>query len=327
MTPLEARYWIPEGTGVRCQLCFHRCHLHRGAWGLCGVRREEKGRLVSPFLGRFPALAVDPVEKKPLYHWRPGSRILSLGGQGCNLGCFFCQNHHLSHPEEPLEAPFLAPEDLARKAEGTGAVAFTYNEPLVHPEYLREAGPVLRSRGIRVVWVTNGTIEPAPLEELLEGVDGANVDLKVFSEEGYRSLGGDLASVLRTLGRLHEAKVHLEVTHLVVPGFNDDPVVFAELVEWLAGLSCRIPLHLSRYVPRWRATAPPTDPHLLEAWAQIARRRLRHVYLGNLGGPSSTRCEHCGRDILVRSEYNTFQRYIDASGNCGFCGGSNGIVP
>lgn len=326
---MEAHHWVPEGDGVRCTLCFHRCYLTRGARGLCGARKEEGGRLVSPFLGRFPSVAVDPIEKKPLYHWRPGSRILSLGGLGCNLDCPFCQNDSLSHPLGWIASPFLEPEELVALAEagGEGAVAFTYNEPLIHPEYLLEAGRQLHRRGIRVVWITNGTIEPEPLEEILGEVDAANVDLKAFTQEGYRSLGGDLESVLRTLRRMREAGVHLEVTHLVVPGLNDDPTDFSGLVDWLADLSPRIPLHLSRYFPRRKATAPATSLRTLEGFRDIAEKRLKHVYLGNCGGSAVTRCEKCGRDILARSEYNIFQRHIAASGNCGFCGQDNGIVP
>ncbi|MCX7828310.1 MAG: AmmeMemoRadiSam system radical SAM enzyme [Thermanaerothrix sp.] len=330
--PKEASFWLPEGDGGRCQLCFHRCFITEGHWGYCGVRFFKGGALRSPFSGRFSGVAVDPVEKKPLYHWRPGSSILSLGGIGCNLRCPFCQNHHISqirdgHYEGKLLT--LSPpdiEDLANRL-GVSAVAFTYNEPLVYMEYIIEASCYLKPRGLGIVLVTNGTVNLTPLYELRGLVDGANVDVKAFSREKYDYLGGDMDSVVRSVEALIAMGVHVEITHLLVPGLSD-PGEFTEMVHWIASLSRAIPFHVSAYHPSYLMQTRPIPIKDVDHFAEIARERLLNVYVGNIPerARNVTKCPNCGEDIIVRMGYNIVANYLDALGNCRFCGSNGGVV-
>jgi pyruvate formate lyase activating enzyme len=276
-------------------------------------------------------VAVDPVEKKPLYHWRPGSGILSLGGVGCNLRCPFCQNHPISQVQGgcfPGELTLLSPEQVADLAESNGlrAVAFTYNEPLIHMEYLLEASRVLKARGLGVVLVTNGTVSPDPLAELMGLVDAANVDVKAFSQRGYQSIGGDLQSVLRTVESLFHGGVHVEVTHLVVPNLSVEEE-FVQMVRWLRDLSPLIPLHISAYHPAFKAKEPPFPVEHLDRLMELAREMLAYVYVGNVPwrGRNITKCPNCGEDMIVRLGYNMVASYLDVSGNCGSCGFPMGV--
>jgi len=324
----RARWQGGSEQGVRCGLCPHFCFLAPGETGRCGVRTADEEGIGLPCHGRFSSVALDPMEKKPLYHWRPGERILSLGSLGCNLDCPFCQNHSIAHPEGPVELREIPPQVIAEMAlsRGVRSVAFTYNEPLVSAEFLLEAIPVLRSQGLAVALVTNGFVNPGPLAELIDaGVAAANVDLKAFREEAYARLGGSLEPVLRTIRELYRSGVHLEITTLLVPGLNDDPQAFEEEVAFLSSLSERLPLHLSRCFPRRHWRGPETPRSLMDSFRNMARKRLRFVYLGNLAGSEATICPNCGAEVLVRSCYNIVKRQIDAAGNCGRCGSDLGI--
>ena len=256
--------------------------------GFCGVRLNVRGTLVSPWLGRFCARAVDPVEKKPLAHWRPGTLIYSLGSVGCTMACPFCQNHEIAHPERPealsRAAAALRPEELVLEIRNLGlsSVAFTYNEPTLQAEYILEAAPLLRENGIAVVLVTNGVMSGPVASELLTCTDAANVDLKTFDAERYRRLGGALDAVKSNIAAWVRGGVHVELTHLVVPGLVDTGEGFDAMTDWIAALSPSVPLHLSRCFPAWRHFVPPTDTELLYSLADRARGKLRHVYLGNV---------------------------------------------
>ena len=317
-----ALWWRREGRALRCLLCPHLCLLQEGEVGLCGVRLHgPEGGLVSLNDEVVLALAVDAIEKKPLYHWRPGTKILSLGTGGCNLSCPFCQNHSLAQwrgfpPGDPLPVKALSEELERRRLD---ALAFTYNEPLVWYEFVLEACREMRSQGVATVLVTNGQILPGPRDLLIPHVDAANVDVKAFSDEAYGRLGGELKSTLSFVEALHGAGLHVEVTHLVVPGLCEEPS-FRELVLWLASLDDAIPLHLSRYFPHHRSTEPPTSLEQLERFASIAQESLRRVYLGNLPGETRTICLHCGHDIVVRKGYDTVVVELDALGKCLRCG-------
>ena len=274
---------------ARCGLCVHACRIAEGKWGYCGARNFSEGALHSPFLGRFSSIAIDPIEKKPLYHWRPGSAIFSLGSLGCTMRCPFCQNHGIAHPAPEAEQRRLqeiAPENLVAlvRQKGLHAIAYTYNEPALQAEYILDAAPLLREAGIATVLVSNGMYSDALLEELCPIVEAANIDLKTFNPDTYAKLGGSLETVKKTISGLHAAGVHVEVTTLVVPGISDSPEEFAEELDWLATLSPDIPLHLSRYRPAYKYTAPPTDVSLLQHFAQIAKDRIKHVHLGNVPG-------------------------------------------
>jgi pyruvate formate lyase activating enzyme len=230
---------------------------------------------------------VDPIEKKPLYHWRPGSQIFSLGSLGCTMRCPFCQNYSIAQPPPgagPRRLTELSPQTLAGETARLGlkAVAYTYNEPALQAEYILEAAPVLREKGIATVLVSNGMYSEALLRELALVVDAANIDLKSFNPKTYARLGGSLDTVRRTIPYLLEQGTHVEVTTLVVPGVSDDPEEFAAELDWLAGLSPDLPLHISRYRPAHKFTAPPTDLNLLLRFEQMAKAKLRRVHLGNV---------------------------------------------
>jgi len=234
--------------------------------------------------GEVVALALDPIEKKPLLHFHPGSRILSLAARGCNLHCAFCQNWSIS---QELDRPVrrLAPEQavaLAR-SEGSLGLAYTYSEPLVWFEYVRDTAKLARAAGLKNVVVTNGFIEPGPLEELVPWIDAANVDLKSMDEAFYRKVcKARLAPVLATIRRLHAAGVHLEITNLVIPGLNDADDQLRAVADFVASVDRRIPLHFSAYHPSWRLQAPPTPRETMERAARIGRALLESVHLGNV---------------------------------------------
>jgi pyruvate formate lyase activating enzyme len=280
---------------VVCDLCPRSCRLDEGRWGRCSARRREGDVLRSPHLGRFASIAVDPVEKKPLRRWRPGSFILSLGSLGCTMYCPFCQNHGIAQPagggaaDIPLRS--VTPRQLVDTCRelGLSAVAYTYNEPALQAEYILEAAPLLRGAGAATVLVSNGMYSEALSADLAGITDAANIDVKTFNPRTYARLGGSLDVVKRTVSVLLQAGTHVECTTLVVPGISDDEEEFAAEVDWLADLCAAcgrdVPLHISRYRPCYRYGEPPTDIGLLQRFTAVARAKLRHVYSGT--GPFS----------------------------------------
>lgn len=274
---------------MHCLLCPQDCHIPDGRLGLCRVRLNESGRLYTLNYGRVSSLGLDPIEKKPLFRFHPGSYILSLGTLGCNLACGFCQNWHISQADAPTEAlsPEEAAELAARPHHGLMSIglAYTYSEPSVWAEYILDTAPLARAKGLKNVLVTNGYIREEPLKDLLPWVDAANVDLKSFRGDFYRRhCAGRLEPVLETISRLHGAGVHVEVTTLLIPGENDGEAELRELVDWLAALDPGIPLHLSRYHPAHRFTIPPTPVATIRRACDLARNKLRYVYAGNVPG-------------------------------------------
>lgn len=271
---------------VQCGLCFHRCKLDEGQAGLCRARANRGGRVVPLGYGWLTSLALDPIEKKPLRRFHPGSLILSAGSFGCNLRCPFCQNYEISMAGEESPTRDCPPEALAQMAiqlrpRGNIGVAYTYNEPLVCYEYVRDCAAPVRAAGMVNVLVTNGTIEEAPWRRLLPLIDAVNIDLKGFTEAWYRRLGGDLETVKRSI-TLAAAACHVEVTTLIVPGCNDGADEMRALSAWLASVDPDIPLHVSRFFPRCRMTdRSPTPVDTVYRLAAIARERLRYVYTGN----------------------------------------------
>ena len=270
-----------------CELCFHRCSLNEGQTGLCRARANRGGAVVPINYGKAVSLALDPIEKKPLRRFRPGSMILSVGSFGCNLRCPFCQNHEISMAGEgELRTEDISPEALAALAEelaprGNIGAAYTYNEPLVGYEYVRDCAQAVHARGLCNVLVTNGTIAEAPWRALLAHIDAANIDLKGFTDAWYKRLGGDLETVKRSIALAAE-RCHVEVTTLLIPGENDSEDEIRALSRWLAGVSPDIPLHLSRFFPRYRMTdRPPTAVESVYRLADAAREALNYVYTGN----------------------------------------------
>jgi pyruvate formate lyase activating enzyme len=266
------------------------------------------------------ALAVDPVEKKPLYHWRPGSQILSAGFAGCNLHCPFCQNWRISQTLNP-PGRRLAPEALAAEAISWGQIAYTYSEPLIHFEYLLNCMKAARTSGTANILVSNGCCNEAQAAEVLALTGAANIDLKCFSAKTYREiLGGYLEAVKAFITLAVSLGVHVELTTLVVPGLNDGEDELDAAAAFIADLGADIPWHLSAYHPDWNWDAPSTEPRLLAAAAQRARKTLRHVYTGNIAGEcSNTACLHCGAVLVRRSGYRITTHGLRKENDVYFC--------
>lgn len=271
-----------------CPICPRRCALEEGRLGFCRARINRGGVVVCENYGRVTSLALDPIEKKPLKRFHPGSKILSVGSYGCNMDCAYCQNCEISRADaDGVSWEEVSPHTLAETArayipKGNIGLAFTYNEPLVGYEFVFDTAKLAKAAELSVVLVTNGMILPEPWERLLPFVDAANIDLKAFSTEGYRKLGGDFGAVRESISRAAE-RIHLELTTLIVPGLNDDEEGMRAEAAWIASLSPEIPLHLSRFFPRHRMqNQPPTPPETIYRLADIARENLQYVYTGNL---------------------------------------------
>ena len=278
-----------EEAVAACGLCPHHCKLADGQTGLCAARTNVGGTIVCTNGGKLVSIALDPIEKKPLYHFHPGSVILSVGSYGCNLTCPFCQNYEISRAQAgELRAEDVPPARLAalatdaRQRYGSIGVAFTYNEPLVSYEYVIDCARLLHEKNFAVVLVTNGQICDAPLQNLLPHVDAMNIDLKGFTQTFYDWIGGNLETTKNTIAHAVRAGVHVEVTTLVIPGRNDDEKEMDVEARWLASISSEIPLHLSRYFPRYRCDIPMTPMETLRQLERIAKTYLEHVHLGNV---------------------------------------------
>lgn len=272
---------------VQCEICPHHCKLEEGHLGLCKGRMNLDGQIIAENYGKLTGLAVDPIEKKPLYHFHPGSFILSAGSYGCNMNCPFCQNCDISMVGgAQVEHVRFLPQMLVEKAlsltgSGNIGIAYTYNEPLIGYEYVRDCAELAKQKGLKNVVVTNGYICEEPLRELLPLIDAFNIDLKGFTEEYYHKLRGDLETVKRSI-EIASGQCHVEVTTLIVPGENDSEEEMEALSGWLASLNPEIPLHISRFFPRWhmqdRDATPVTQVYRL---AKLARRHLKYVHEGN----------------------------------------------
>jgi len=301
---LNARYYDKlDEKKVRCCLCPQNCLIYPGHVGVCFVRYNQDGHLIPLTYGRVSSVHLDPIEKKPLYFFHPGSTILSVGAIGCNLGCPICQNWQIAQPKDLLKKGLLPrgdarqtvgcmtkPLSVARLVElaeqsvskGNLGVAFTYNEPFIWFEYLLEAAKAIKAKGLKNVLVTNGYVNEEPLVEVLPYIDALNIDLKAFDEDFYRRIGGHLKPVLRTI-ELANSDCHIEITNLLIPGLNTDKKQIADLVDWVADTVGReTPLHFSRYFPARRCKEPPTTAEDLMAAKKIAARRLKSVTLGNI---------------------------------------------
>lgn len=270
-----------------CRVCMHHCSLEPGQTGLCRARKNEDGKIICGNYGQITSLALDPIEKKPLKMFRPGSLVLSVGSFGCNLRCPFCQNHEISMSgEEEAGAVYISPEALAQKAlelraAGNIGAAFTYNEPLVGWEYVRDAARLIKEMGMANVLVTNGSASLEVLEEILPYIDAVNIDLKTFRGETYRKFGGDLDTVKAFIIRAAK-ECHVELTTLIVPGENDDAGEMSDEARWIASVRKDIPLHVTRFFPRYHLTdRNATDVGTVYRLAETAGRYLEYVFAGN----------------------------------------------
>jgi len=282
----EALYWeAAADKHVRCGLCPHKCLIAENASGICGARMNKKGVLEASGYGMVSSIALDPIEKKPLYMFNPGKNVLSIGGYGCNLKCPFCQNYEISAVFGANAKDRLSPEEavaIARQAvpKGNIGLAYTYNEPLIGYEFLIDCAKLIREAGLMNVIVTNGYINEGPLDDLLPLVDAMNIDLKGFTENYYRKLGGSPEAVKKTIVRSYK-NCHIEITNLIVPGENENDV--AEMAKWLSSVDPGIPLHLTRFFPRYKYSGrEPTPKETIKALCDIAGKHLRYVFAGNM---------------------------------------------
>jgi len=312
---------------VRCKLCPKECELAPGQRGDCRARVNLDGKLVTLVYGKPCAARPDPVEKKPMFHFLPGTRIFSIATAGCNLHCKFCQNWDISqkNPEDARNID-MPPQKVVQAARGYSclSVAYTYSEPLTFYEYTRDTCVLAKKAGLKNVIVTAGYINEEPLRELCESVDGANVDLKAFTEEYYRDMcDGDLATVLRSLRIMREEGVFIEITNLVLPGHNDDPTLIKEMCEWIKdNLGARTPIHFSRFHPQYRMMhLYPTPAKTLQTARDVAKETgLHHVYVGNVPGvDEDTYCPRCGKTVISRIGYRVTSYKLD-DGRCSYCG-------
>jgi pyruvate formate lyase activating enzyme len=325
-----AFYEKQDDKSVRCRLCPHNCIIRDGKYGICGVRKNNAGLLNTEIYGRLTAVAMDPIEKKPLYHFHPGSQILSIGTRGCNLKCPYCQNWHISQ-DRLAQTTFYHPEQIISAAvrEGSIGIAYTYSEPLIWYEYVKDTAALAREKNLVNVLVTNGFINRAPLEELLPLIDAMNIDLKSFRDETYRTVQkGKLPDVLDTIRLSHERGCHIELTTLVVTGMNDDPAEMRGIIDFIASVDPAIPWHISRYYPNYRYDRPATDVSFMMKVLEEAEAKLHYVYCGNVpagGRGHDTRCPSCNTTVIRRSGYHT--RIVSMEGGrCGACGGDLRIV-
>jgi len=331
ITGHPGRYWhtLPDGR-VQCDVCPRYCKLHEGQRGLCFVRARQNEQILLTTYGRSSGFCIDPIEKKPLNHFLPGTPVLSFGTAGCNLTCKFCQNWDISKARDLDRIQDTAsPEAIADAAVRSGcrSIAFTYNDPVIFLEYAVDVAQACRDRGLKTVAVSAGYIAPQPRVEFFQHMDAANIDLKGFSEGFYKDLcSGKLAAVLETLEYLkHETQVWFEITTLLIPGENDSRAEIEAESDWLIShLGPDVPLHFTAFHPDWKMTdRPPTPPATLRMARQIARNAgLRYVYTGNIHDPDgqSTLCHGCGALLIGRDWYDITGWHLSPDGRCVACG-------
>ncbi|MEA2065913.1 MAG: AmmeMemoRadiSam system radical SAM enzyme [Thermotogota bacterium] len=313
-----------ENSMLECLLCPHHCRIKPGDAGICGARINRNGMLYSLNYGELTSISMDPVEKKPFYHYRPGKSVLSVGSWGCNMKCPHCQNWGIA-TKRPRHIQLVKPTQLLRiiDSEDSWGVAFTYNEPTVFFEFILDTARVAAKTGIETLLVTNGYIESDPLELLIQSVSAMNIDLKGWNDDYYlKELGAKKEYVLKTIERAVEVGVHVEITTLIVTDKNDSLEELEEEFKWLSSLSKDIPLHLTRYYPAHKAEMPATNVKLMKEAHKIAKKYLNYVYLGNIPEmeEGNTYCPECGALLIRRKGYNIELEKLDEKGRCTECG-------
>ncbi|MCK4421675.1 AmmeMemoRadiSam system radical SAM enzyme [candidate division WOR-3 bacterium] len=298
-------YEVVEDNILRCTLCPHKCVIPPGKEGICWGKENENGILYSSNYGKTTSLAVDPIEKKPLFHFRPGTKIISVSPNGCNMKCPYCQNYTIS--ARKTQTQFIEPENLVNLAlqYETPSIAFTYSEPIIWFEYIMDVARFAKQENIDLIMVTNGLICEEPLMELLRVISAMNVDLKSMNEDYYKKvLSGDLKTTQRTIS-IASKEIHIEVTNLLILGDNDSDV--EELSKWLSSIDKTIPLHISRYFPYLGYDRPPTPISTLKEAYDTAKQYLHYVYIGNapIAGAENTYCPECSNLLIERSGYST----------------------
>ena len=326
----KARYYKTiDSETVLCELCPALCRLTPGKRGICRSRYNDNGVLKTDNFGETVTVAIDPIEKKPLYHFLPGSDIVSIGANGCNLACRHCQNWQISQEKTPTT--YIPPEQLSDigAREGSIGVAFTYTEPVIWYEYIVETAPLLRKNGLAVVMVSNGYINPEPMEELLPVVDAFNIDIKGMRPEFYTKIcKGKLEPVQDAIRQIAASPSHLELTNLIITDLNDSDEDFHALGEFIASVDAAIPLHLSAYYPTYKLTNPPTESKTLEKAHKILSSYLSYVFVGNreIAGCSHSYCRSCGHTLIERRGYNIKITGLESDSRCGKCHTPSGII-
>jgi pyruvate formate lyase activating enzyme len=320
----EAMFYEKKEEFVQCKVCPHYCRIRPSHTGVCRVRQNIEGTLYAINYGDCATLAMDPIEKKPLYHFYPGSDILSIGARGCNLKCSFCQNWQLAHGDEVGQR--VSPEQLVDTAlnyqdKGCVGIAYTYSEPFMWYEFVYDTAKLAQEAGLKNVLVTNGYINEEPLREMLPYIDAMNIDVKAFTDEFYqKNCKGDLNSVLNTV-KVAAGKCHVEITTLLIPTLNDSPGELEDLVDWVSSIDPDIPLHISRYFPNYQLDVHPTPESTLRLARSIARKKLNFVYLGNIAeeDSSTTYCPTCSQAVVIRSGFYVKNVNVQ-EGKCAHCG-------
>jgi len=304
---------------IACELCPHRCILEEGGIGRCGVRKNIDGTLIVKNYGMISAVNIDPIEKKPFYHFYPGEEVLSIGSVGCNMNCAYCQNYEIAKEFKGIPTKEYTYEDILKNFKGFG-VAFTYNEPTVWYEFMLDVAKLAKCCSKKTMMITNGFIEKEPLLELTSYIDGFSVDLKGFTEETYSKLGGTLEGVKDTLKIIVGRKKHLEIEFLLVPELNDDRKKFVDMVKWIRDeLGSDIVLHINGYYPNYRLKTPATEKKLLLEFYEVAKKHLNYVYIGNVGIDFDTVCS-CGNLLIQRNGWNIETVGLTEDGRCKKCG-------
>jgi pyruvate formate lyase activating enzyme len=325
----KALFYKVEGNRLRCYLCPHNCIIENGKYGICGVRKNIDGELYSAVYGRVSSMAMDPIEKKPLFHFHPGSWIFSISTIGCNLKCKHCQNWEISQASiNSMKIPYYSPEEIVAIAmkEGSQGIAFTYNEPTIWYEYTLDVGKISKSKGMYNVYVTNGYINEEPLREISRYLDAMNIDVKGFTDEFYRKItGGRLQPVLDTVKLAHSLGIHIELTYLIIPTLNDSEKEIRDFSKWVFETLGRDGIvHFSRFHPDYMLrNLPETPAKTLHRAYEIAREEgLNYVYLGNLWEEKyeTTYCPKCGAPLIKRSGYNVRIENLTDDGRCSKCG-------
>ncbi len=323
----EALYYSRRGSEIICELCPRECRLREGQTGICGVRKVEEGKLLAVNYAQCAALNIDPVEKKPLYHFYPGWEILSLGTTGCNLHCSFCQNWTLARGERSQVMETITSDELLRILQSRPAreqlgIAYTYNEPTIWYEFVLETSRLMVENGYKNVLVSNGLINKKPLKELLPFIQAMNIDIKAFSKDFYlrHCKGRGLEEVLRTVEQAH-SRCHVELTYLIITTLNDSPEEIGDFINWVASVDREIPVHFSRYFPNYQMEMPPTPLETMRRAWETAREKLSYVYIGNIMDPkrSATYCPSCNQLLISRRGYHINNDGLEDK-NCIKCG-------
>ena len=317
---------IDEDKGIiKCLLCPKECLIKKGQVGFCRVRKNIDNQLYSLIYSKVSSCGMDPIEKKPLYHFYPGTMVLSLGTIGCNFVCVFCQNWTISQVNiKDVQVEELSPEKAIQLAlkNNSPAICYTYSEPLIWYEYILDAAQLAKKNNLKNILVTNGFINREPLIKLLPYIDAMNIDLKSFRNSFYQKYcKGSLSPVLNTI-KLSKEYCHIELTNLIIPGLNDSEEEVNNMTDWIASLDPKIPLHFSRYFPCYKMKIPATPISTLYKARDIAKKKLKYVYIGNINDveANTTYCSECKKILIKRMGYKTINLGLDKEGNCKYCG-------